>query len=193
MKNILLVAVLLTMTLTSFGQITIGEFYEDEETYLISSSVVEVDSMSQSDIISKIKNWGGVNFANMREVLVSETDNQLVFNYTTSSFYMKTLGMKSTLTWYIRLFVQVKEGRYKLSMYDDGNAFMSGGHGVPSLSARTNHIDMYFQNKSSKERHQTKAKKMFSDGIESLKLNCEKTMEDITESVNSKEMVDNDW
>ena len=82
MKKLFLGALLLQSTaLFSQSFYHIDSLYQDKTYYLIYNTLESIDSITQDQLITKIKNWGGTNFVNMSEVLVSETKEQLVFNY----------------------------------------------------------------------------------------------------------------
>jgi hypothetical protein len=68
----------------------IDSFFENKTDYLIYSKVILLDSTNSEEIIKRVKNWGGINFVNLREVLVTETSDQLVLNYIDKSFFYKT-------------------------------------------------------------------------------------------------------
>lgn len=95
------IALILTLFLSFFAksQFQIDSLYSDKEQLLINQKVIIVDSVNREELINRIKNWGGVSFVNLKEVLVSETQDQLVFTYVTSGFYVKSMGITSTLDW----------------------------------------------------------------------------------------------
>jgi len=95
--------------------------YKDKATFLIYTEVIPYDSIKQSTLIQKTKNWASTAFANLKEVLVSETDDQLVLNYVTSAYYVKVLDSKSPFNWYVRMVIQIKDGKIKVSFFDDEN------------------------------------------------------------------------
>lgn len=101
--------------------LTRDSIYQNFEEKLVHSEVVNVDSASKSELINLAKEWGATNFVNLKEVLVSETENQLVFNYITSS-----TGGNLTSNTYIKLILLFKDGRAKASFYDDGNVAAIG-------------------------------------------------------------------
>jgi hypothetical protein len=111
-------------------------------------------------------NWGSTHFVNLKEVLVGETEDQLVFNYITNDFYLKTMGMVTQVSWYVRMVTQVKDGRIRVQLYDDGNAYKpgsySGGVSTPAMQSRTYHLSYYFKD--------TVARKMYNYCIEKIKL-----------------------
>jgi hypothetical protein len=157
------IALFLTLVLSFFAksQFQIDSLYTDKEQLLINQKVIIVDSVSREELINRIKNWGGVSFVNLKEVLVSETQDQLVFTYVTSGFYVKSMGITSTLDWYVRMVVQVKDGRIRVQQFDDGNTFRpgsySGGVSVPATQARLYNLDDYFVDGV--------ARKMYNDGF----------------------------
>lgn len=194
MKNgrLIIVMMLLLSTAISFGQLHIDSFYENKDELLIYSVVEDFDSISQEDIGIRVKNWGGTHFVNMKEVLVSETKDQLVFNYITDSFYIRTLGMDSPKSWYIRMVIKIKDNKIKISLYDDGNTFTSGSYGggisLPSTPARKYRFKDYFNKKGTTQ-------KMYVGGLESIRNSCISTSEDIINSIKYSSDVDSndDW
>lgn len=109
--------------------------WEDINSKLYLSKVIEFEGKSQKDLIVLYKNWASVAFVNLKEVLVGETESQIVIRYilNTSANY-KIMGMKGTsgFDWYVRLIAQFKEGKVKVSFYDEGN--------VPTPSTSINGI-----------------------------------------------------
>ena len=84
------------------GKLNIDSFYKDKSELLIYTEVVQVDSLKKEVLIKKVKNWASTNFVSLKEVMVSETDDQIVLNYITNSYFQKTLGVKSIRGWYSR-------------------------------------------------------------------------------------------
>ena len=147
MKTIILFSLLLFSSIAN-AQFQIDSLYQDKEQLLINQKVIIVDSVSREELINRIKNWGGVSFVNLKEVLVSETQDQLVFTYVTSGFYIKSMGITTPLDWYVRMVVQVKDGRIRVQQFDDGNTYRAGSYsgGVtgPATQARRYHLNDYF-------------------------------------------------
>jgi hypothetical protein len=186
---------LFTLTAFSFsaiGQMHVDTFYQNKSEYLIYSIIEEFDSLPQDVLNTKIKNWGGTHFVNLSEVLVGETKEQLVFNYITETFNMKILGMKTTRSWYIRMVVQTKDNKMKVSLYDDGNCFWpgsyNGGVSVPAVSARQYKFNDYFGKKGT-------CLKMYNEGFESTKESCKNTLLDLISNIksNSVKKEDDGW
>jgi hypothetical protein len=156
MKNLILLLTLLFTSLTLKSQISINEFYDDENSLLVYGHVYEFDSIPAEEISKRLQNWAGTNFVNPREVIVSETSDQMVFVYVTKSFYNKVLGMRNTISWYIRLVVQIKDGKVRCLFYDDGNVYIPGSYGggiyVPATPARRWRFHNYMKNGESPKR-----------------------------------------
>jgi hypothetical protein len=109
--------------------------WEDINTKLYTSRVIEFEGKTQKDLIVLYKNWASIAFVNLKEVLVGETESQIVIRYilNTSANY-KIMGMKGTsgFDWYVRLIAQFKDGKVKVSFFDEGN--------VPTPSTSINGI-----------------------------------------------------
>ena len=188
LKTIITTTLLFFTGLISFAQentkLHIDSFYSNKSEYLIYSEIYEFDSLSQEDLNTKIKNWAGLRFVNMKEVLVSETKEQIVFSYLTEDFYIKTLTT-TIYQWYIRLSIQIKDNKIKVSLYDDGNAF-----GPPSYPARKFKLSHYFNfNKDGTLRQ------LHTPGILNLKKSCINLSNDINNSIKSAvlDTKKNDW
>lgn len=108
-------------------KMTLDDFYQNKSNYLIYSVVDTFDTIQRDVLITRIKNWAGLNFVNVNEVLVGETQSQLVFNYINNTYYEKSLMGKLYKDWYYRLIIQMKDDRIKISIYD-GNAFWAGSY-----------------------------------------------------------------
>jgi len=183
MKNLILFFAFMTSCF-AFGQFPIDSLYSDKEQLLINQEIIVVDSVSREELINRIKNWGGVSFVNLKEVLVSESQDQLVFTYVTSGFYVKSMGITSTLDWYVRMVVQVKDGRIRVQQFDDGNVFRpgsySGGVSVPATQARVYHLDDYFVDGV--------ARKMYYDGCTKFKQATLNTMNSLEIAVKNAQI-----
>ena len=181
MKTIVLFSLLLFSSITN-AQYQIDSLYQDKEQLLINQNVIIVDSVSREELINRIKNWGGVSFVNLKEVLVSETQDQLVFTYVTSGFYVKSMGITTPLDWYVRMVVQVKDGRIRVQQFDDGNTYRagsySGGVTVPATQARRYHLNDYFADGV--------ARKMHNDGFIKFKEAANKTIISLENAVQQK-------
>ena len=142
---------MMLMSLISYGQDeevvpTIKKF-EDVSTYLYTSKVIEFPNKSQKELNQQFKNWASTAFVNLKEVLVSETESQIVLVYIVEPIgYFKMLGMKTYYPFkhYVRMVGQFKDGKCKISMFDDGNVYSYGGYVAnvkqPDTQARTIHF-----------------------------------------------------
>ena len=147
MKKLKVMMMTLMMCLVSMSvlgqetKMTLDDFYQDKSNYLIYSVVDTFDTIQRDVLITRIKNWAGLKFVNVNEVLVGETQSQLVFNYIDNTYYEKSLMGKIHRDWYYRLIIQMKDDRVKISIYDDGNAYWPGSYSqysnVPATRART--------------------------------------------------------
>ena len=148
MKKTIFSAIAILCSNASFSQETIhiDSVFQNKEENLLSSKVISLDSVSQSDIKQRVKNWAGTTFINMNEVLVSETESQLVFNYIESSKF-RSAGMSFDYLEYTRIIVQMKDNKVKISFYDDGNVFRPGSGNYPSTKARSQYIKDNFKDK----------------------------------------------
>ena len=164
----------------------IDSLYENKNEFLLFSKIVQTDSLTKEQIIKNIKNWSGTNFVNSKEVLVSETDEQLVYNYITNEFSTKTLGISVVYDWYIRLVIQIKDKKFRLLFYDDGNAYWpSTSRYTSNISARTYHLTQYFNK-------QGIAKTSYEKGLQNLKNSIIYTS-DILEKNSKNKNINTDW
>lgn len=149
MKKILMVAITLIASVSVFAQenktFTIDSLYQNKSEMILYSKVIEFPGKNKSEILNGVKNWASVNFVSLKEVLVSESEDQIVLNYITKSFYVKTLGMTTVCDWYVRLVIEFKDGKVRVTFIDDGNAFWSGNQYAPATRARTYKLSMYFK------------------------------------------------
>lgn len=166
--------------------IHVDSFYENQSNYLIHSKIISLDSMNKEEIIKGVKNWGGVNFVNFKEVLVSETSDQLVINYIEKSFFMETfLTGKVYWNWYIRLVIEVKDNKMRVQYFDDGNVAVTGQY---PLAARAAHLRQYF-----KKEDNTMCQKMFCQGFISLKKNITFSASSLETSLKKPLIKKDDW
>jgi len=127
--------------------------YKDIKEKMYISSVVEVEGKMKKDLMNAFKNWGGSTFNNFREVIVSETDDQIVLVYIVSiPRTAKVLLTTNTTLFkqYVRLIVEFKDGKARLSFYDDGNVFVptsySGTISIPGAAARSYYMSDIYNN-----------------------------------------------
>ena len=190
-----MVSMVTLVSLVSFGQeeeiVPDLKPYEDAKNFLFISKVIEVPNKSQKELLTQFKNWASTSFVNLREVIVSETDNQIVLNYITkTNSYFKYLGMKSPViySWYVRLVAQFKDGKMRIQFYDDGNVFRPGEYSKytgtsPSTPARSMYISaVTVKPESFKEMHKNKyfydLHYNWQQNVLNMAVSCEKGMKD---------------
>lgn len=163
-----LIAAFIALPLFSQEIIHRDSIMQDASQSLLKSKVIELDSIGQQEIKQRVKNWAGKTFVNMNEVLVSETDNQLVFRYI-ENYNVKVKKMIVPSGEYTRLIIQIKDGKLKASFYDEGNKhdlsikvtdcfkvqnvdfIKNEGNHMPTYSALTSYMSSYLSTLSSIE------------------------------------------
>ena len=148
MKKTIFSVIAILCSNVSFSQETIhiDSVFQNKDENLLFSKVILLDSVSQSNLKQRVKNWAGTTFQNMNEVLVSETESQLVFNYIESSKF-SSMGAYYDFLEYTRIIVQLKDNKVKISFFDDGNVFRLGSGNLPSIKARSQYIKDNFKGK----------------------------------------------
>lgn len=146
MKNIVLSFFLTFVSFVSFSQEqTVPQLkpYEDLESKLYSSKVIEIAGKTQKELQNNFKNWAATTFNNLKEVMVSETDNQIVLVYVIREPAIVKAMMTVTIdrSWHVRLVAEFKDGKMRASIYDDGNVYQPGEYSqygsVPAVPARS--------------------------------------------------------
>lgn len=117
---ILLILVTISISISAQERMSLEKFYVDKETFLIYTEVIQCDSLSKDQLINKTKNWAGISFNNLKQVITTESDDQLVIRYIDKSFYVKGIG-KILMPWNLRLVLQFKDNKVKCSFYDGTN------------------------------------------------------------------------
>jgi len=182
MKLIVTLATLIILTMPANSQekskianpvdaFYLDSLYSNKDEMIIFSGIHKFDSLKVSDIKNKIKNWASLKFVSLKDVLISETDDQIVLNYITSSLYVKSLGMKTTIQFYIRLLIQIKDGRVKYTYFDDGNVSMLPSQYSSGVRARTFYLKAYFSEKNGIYVSRKGYAQGMSDLVESIKEN----------------------
>ena len=148
MKKTIFSSIAILCSNVSFSQETIhiDSVFQNKDENLLFSKVISLDSVSQSNIKQRVKNWAGTTFLNMNQVLVSETESLLVFNYIESSKF-SSMGVNYDYPEYTRIIVQMKDNKVKISFFDDGNVLRPGSSNFPSIKARSQYIKDNFKDK----------------------------------------------
>lgn len=190
MKKILILLPFLLITIISNSQssllvndkLNIDSLYSNKDELIIHSGILEFEGLTKEQLKTKVKNWGGTKFVSLKEVLVSETDDQIVLNYIDKSMFMKTMGMKMDYSWYIRLVIQLKDGKIRCQYIDDGNTYQPSDKGV-SMTSRSHHLIDYFKESDGIKTSQ----KMFTLGMVSLKENIISNFNSLKEGILKKD------
>jgi hypothetical protein len=200
MKKIMMVVISLITCVNLFSQSTsnllvddklmIDSLYLNKDELLLESKVLNFEGKTKDELITMVKNWGSTRFVNLKEVLVSETSDQLVIVYIDKSFTIKTLGMTSANSWYIRLVIQVKDNKIRCSAYDDGNVFVPATQYSISEAARSYTLKISFKTDGDK----TFAIKKATHGLVNLKNSVEITINSLRDyKDNNTSGPSNDW
>lgn len=176
--------------------------YEDLNKSLFMSKVVELPNKTQKEIYYMFKNWASTSFVNLKEVTVSETENQIVLNYITETLdYYKVLGVKNPfgMNWYVRLVGQFKDGKMRILAYEDGNAFKPGAYSrygsVPAVQRGTYKLTSFTETPISEKEYQKNENMYYRLHLQwqnNVKQLLEKASQDIQKS-SSEESKDNNW
>lgn len=145
MRKILILGMLLFLAVTLYAQkkdkkqLLLGEFYEKSDEKLIHSAIFEYKGVSRDELMRRVKNWSGTAFISAKTVIVSETDDQIVFRYINQKFYIVDgYDRKIIHPWYIRMVVQVKDEKMRVMYFDDGS---------PSIERPIDSFKEYFKKK----------------------------------------------
>lgn len=129
--------------------VTVDSIYENSEELLLSTTIIEFDSTQSVQYLkAKYKNWASIKFRNLNEVLVSETENQIVLNYIDNFIWDAGFGGNIKVGNYYKLIVQFKTGKMRIVIYDDGNTYIPSNSGAPSVAAHSTHYRNYFRTKT---------------------------------------------
>lgn len=169
-------------------KLNIDSFYKDKANLLIMSEVIQCDSLSKAILFTKSKSWASTAFVNLKEVLVGETEDQIVLNFIDKSYYTKSLGMKYNEGWYFRLVIQFKDGKVKYSLYDDGNTAVLPSQYSNGAKARTYNFTTFFKD----DEGQKVARRATTDGLLALYQSLETLVNSLKVDL-TKKTKDNDW
>jgi hypothetical protein len=177
---------LLLLSSPSFSQarIPIDSFYQDASNLVIHSQVMEYQGIKQDELVRRVKNWGAKNFVNLKEVIVGETADQIVFTYVDKpGLVAKALGMVADYPWYIRLVIEFQDGKVRAQFFDDGNVRAQG------LSARTYQVKNYFKD----DKGVMLSQKAMTQGIVNMKARIMAFAGIIEKGIVSEDSLKKDW
>jgi hypothetical protein len=191
MKKIFILLPFLLITIISNSQssllvndkLPIDSLYENVNENLILSKVLEFEGFKKEELKTKVKNWGSTKFVNLKEVLVSETDDQIVLNYIDKSYFYKVGKMIVNNEWYVRLVIQFKDGKIRCQYFEDGNVFIPSQYGVPSTESRTFYFKQFFE----EENGVLYSKKLTKLGLVSFKESIISNVNSLKESILKKD------
>lgn len=165
------------------GKLNIDSLYKNKDELLIHNEVLEFVGLTKEQLKTKVKNWGATKFINLKEILVSETDDQIVLNYLDGS-YFNTMGKKRyNSDWYIRLVIQFKDGKIRCQYFEDGNAFIPSQYGMPSTERGRYHFKQFFD----EENGVMYSKKTVTMGLVSFKESIISNLNSLKESILKKD------
>lgn len=192
MKRTIYTFLFLIVSFISFSQEeTVPQLkpYEDLESKLYASKVIELSGKTQKELQNNFKNWAATSFNNLREVMVSETDNQIVLVYVEKvPVIMKVLltTFNNDYGWYVRMVAEFKDGKMRVSIYEDGNTFRPGEYSkygnVPAVSARSIFLSSY-QTPPNSVKDLTKFKGMYYATHYKWQQKCDATLLAIEEAI----------
>jgi hypothetical protein len=159
------------------GNLHIDSFYKDKSSFLIFSEIAQFDSLDVPTLLKITKNWASIQFVNLKEVMVAETEDQIVLNYISDAYYTKQLGSKFPQNWYIRFVIQFKNGKMKCSYYDDGNVSVLPSKYDGGYPARKYHFSIGFGENPPVAKRSTK------DGLLNLHQKIEDNFESLKNSI----------
>jgi hypothetical protein len=192
MKNLILLPLLIcSFSLLSQDVVPDLKSYEDAGSKLYASKVIEVTGKSQKELINLFKNWASTSFASLKDVIVSETDNQIVIVYVDrikTSIKVLLTTYPDDMSFYTRLVSEFKDGKMRVSLYDDGNvARISQGasYANPAISGRNYFVlDMIKnQEKPQSTKDYTKIKYFKYDVALKYQASCDATLISVEEGI----------
>jgi hypothetical protein len=158
----------------------IDSFYDNKDLRLITNGIVYFDSVGKKEIMNKAKNWASTAFVNLREVLVGETEDQIVINFISNSFFTKSFTGNYPSPRYIKLVLKFKDNKLKYEYYDDGNTSQGG------VTPRIIFLVDWFKEKKGK----VFARDSAIEGLLALKEQIDNNVQSLILSVNSHKKED---
>ena len=171
------------------GKLNVDSLYQNKDELIIHSGVLEFEGLTKEQLKTKVKNWGATKFVSLKEILVSETDDQIVLNYIDKNMYMKTMGIKIDYDWYIRLVIQFKDGKVRCQYFDDGNVYVPSSNGSIAISSRSNNLIHYFKESDGVKN----SMKLFTLGMVAVKEGILRNFASIKESIEKKDGDKKEW
>lgn len=164
--------------------LTLEKLYQDQSSHLLVQKVIETDSIGISSLKKKIKNWIGLTFRSAENVLVNETEDQLVLIYLSKSLKANTGISILTMPWYIRSTIELKPNKIRISIFDDMGSGTPEGTGIPS---RTYYLSVFF-----KKDGEMKMRNTYKDGFLNFKLSLNSMVASLEKALKENQKSD-DW
>jgi hypothetical protein len=136
------------------------DIYQDSSSLTVIQQVIQTDSVGTIELKKRFKNWGGKTFINFSEVLVSETEDQIVLVY-----IVDVPGKDGIGKWYIRMITNFKDDRVRVTLFDDGNVFIPATQYSTGASARKYNITTYFKTYGKIDPAKSKFVRKWYDGV----------------------------
>jgi hypothetical protein len=166
---------LLFISSVAQSQMHLDSLYADKSQLLFNQKTILVNSVSKSDLIKKLKDWGWLNYSKFEDVLVYETENQLTLNYVSKDFQERKKDESYQYNWKIKTVIQVEDGKVIIQQFDDGKDVST------SEVTNTNkelHLTDFFQSNSI-------AIELYENGLNMFKTSLNNTINSIENSLNN--------
>jgi hypothetical protein len=129
--------------------VTVDSIYENPSELLLRTTIIQFDSNQTAEALkTKFKNWAGLKFRNLNEIIVSETNEQIVLNYIDKYIWDAGFGGRMNVGNYYKMVAQFKNGKIRLTIFDDGNTFIPSNSGASAVAAHSTHYRNYFDNRT---------------------------------------------
>ncbi|MDO6744200.1 hypothetical protein Q4553_06410 [Tenacibaculum soleae] len=100
--------------------------FEDLKTHLYKTEIINVDSISPTELQKEFKRITSRIFINLDKIIANDTENQIVINYVST-----TKNIPKT-SWKVRIVSEFKYNRLRLRVYDLGNIYIPSGQYTPT-------------------------------------------------------------
>lgn len=135
MNRLFILIMFVALKTLNAQEITETRKFEDLETKLYKTHIIKLDTLLKRDELkNKFKNVTSTMFMNLKEVMVSETDDQIVLSYISNT------STRPSTPWNIRLIGQFKDGKVRLLFYDDGNVYIPSSQYTPAWNASSFYV-----------------------------------------------------
>lgn len=104
-KSIATFVLILSVSENAYCQevFTVDSIYENPSELLLRTKIIQFDSNQTAEALkTKFKNWAGLKFRNLNEVIVSETNEQIVLNYNDKYIWDAGFGGRMNITLLVR-------------------------------------------------------------------------------------------